>query len=450
MMSDPNPGSGGTANLMLGSQQQGNIIQQQQSITNAEISRRLENIAHQRILVEERLRQLALTEQQLFTKLVHAGIPASPDVILGHIGVLALDPIGARVITKLINEYLYNITPEAEPVLMEIVSVSPRLMVDNNGVMVMLKFLEIAAEYHITLLLQTLATEIHLVCFTLNGANCVLRMVDRFTLLPGLRALLTGCLRPRIIELMKDMHGCRVVQRCLEKWSNHDNQFIFVALLGRCREVSCDRHGCCIFQRCLEKATNQQRVVLSTEVLGELLHLVQDPFGNYIVQYLMDLEIPNFNAQCAMRLLHNVVPLACNKFSSNVVERCLRVAPPETFQVMLDEIMDPTVLPSLVQHQFGNYVVQTALSQAQPQQLASVRDLLGSLLPLVKRTPCGRKLDERINGKKPKKKKKKKAKGPGGVEGGADATSSPSLDPLSAEVGEEEEEDEETPEEAIK
>lgn len=60
-----------------------------------------------------------------------------------------------------------------------------------------------------------------------------------------------------------------------------------------------------------------------TEIIQHALTLVQDPFGNYVVQYVLDLGEANFSDQLIRRFIGHVSYLSVQKFSSNVMEKVL-------------------------------------------------------------------------------------------------------------------------------
>ncbi|MFS7949600.1 putative armadillo-like helical, pumilio domain-containing protein [Helianthus anomalus] len=53
--------------------------------------------------------------------------------------------------------------------------------------------------------------------------------------------------------------------------------------------------------------------------------LAQDAYGNYVVQYILELQIPSAVSKLTSRFKGNYVHLATQKFSSHVVEKCLAV-----------------------------------------------------------------------------------------------------------------------------
>lgn len=56
-------------------------------------------------------------------------------------------------------------------------------------------------------------------------------------------------------------------------------------------DVATHRHGCCVIQRCIDHASEDQRAYLTDEIARNAFSLVTDPFGNYVVQYVLDLNM---------------------------------------------------------------------------------------------------------------------------------------------------------------
>ena len=59
------------------------------------------------------------------------------------------------------------------------------------------------------------------------------------------------------------------------------------------------------------------------EIIYHALTLIQDPFGNYVVQYVLDLPDVRFCNATIQRFLGNVANLSTQKFSSNVIEKVM-------------------------------------------------------------------------------------------------------------------------------
>ena len=146
-----------------------------------------------------------------------------------------------------------------------------------------------------------------------------------------------------VVQLIKDLNGNHVVQRCLNHLSSGDNQFIYDAVAGHCVEVATHRHGCCVLQRCIDHASENQKVhtphhpmptlrltestfiqqQLVNEITNNGLTLVKDPYGNYVVQYVLDLNYARMTANLIAQFMGHLPELSTQKFSSNVVEKVM-------------------------------------------------------------------------------------------------------------------------------
>lgn len=79
---------------------------------------------------------------------------------------------------------------------------------------------------------------------------------------------------------------------------------------------------------------------------------MQDPFGNYVVQYVLELGHVEATATIMRQLYGQYPELAQQKFSSNVVEKCLKLGGPglaECRERVIRELMVSPLLPRLLQ-----------------------------------------------------------------------------------------------------
>ena len=70
--------------------------------------------------------------------------------------------------------------------------------------------------------------------------------------------------------------------------------------------------------------------------------------GNYVVQYVLDLNDNRFIEAIVRQFLGNVSALSAQKFSSNVVEKCIRVADASGRRAIIDELLNKQRLERLL------------------------------------------------------------------------------------------------------
>lgn len=126
----------------------------------------------------------------------------------------------------------------------------------------------------------------------------------------------------------------------------------------------------------------------------------QDAFGNYVVQYVLELGQTEPSRGVMNNLAGHYAELSMQKFSSNVVEKCLKLGglDPER-HVIIREVLSSPLLPRLLQDSYGNYVVQSALAVSSGALHQELVDAIKPFLPSLRGTPHGKRILQKINGK---------------------------------------------------
>ncbi|GEM10551.1 pumilio RNA binding protein [Rhodotorula toruloides] len=257
------------------------------------------------------------------------------------------------------------------------------------------RLLEHATDEQRDALIESISGELVTISLNMHGTRAVQKMIDCLSTRRQVQSLILA-LNLNVVTLIKDLNGNHVIQKCLNALPPEDNQFIYNAVATHCIEVATHRHGCCVLQRCIDHASESQRIQLVTEITYNSLTLVQDAFGNYVVQYVLDLNDNRFIEAIVRQFLGNVSALSAQKFSSNVVEKCIRVADATGRRAIIDELLVKNRLERLLRDSFANYVVQTALDYAEPAQRAQLVETIRPILPMIRNTPYGKRIQSKI------------------------------------------------------
>lgn len=127
-----------------------------------------------------------------------------------------------------------------------------------------------------------------------------------------------------------------------------------------------------MLQRCIDNSSEYQKRQLALAITDAAPRLVQDPFGNYVIQYVLDLAIPEYTALVIHQFMGRVCALSVQKFSSNVIEKCIRNAEKQTRRQLIQELLNRDRLDLLIRDSYANYVVQTCLEFAEKDQRSKV------------------------------------------------------------------------------
>lgn len=312
----------------------------------------------------------------------------------GEIYALCKDQHGCRYLQKKLEER----NPEhVHMIWLETNQHVTELMTDPFGNYLCQKLLEYCNDEERTVLIENASQELVRIALNQHGTRALQKMIE-FISTPGQIQTIIEALRYRVVELIQDLNGNHVIQKCLNKLSSADAQFIFDAVGVHCVDVGTHRHGCCVLQRCIDHASGEQKAWLIRQISDNAYVLVQDPFGNYVVQYILDLNEPIFTEPLVRMFKGRVGQLSKQKFSSNVIEKCLRCAQEPSKDMLIEEMLSPTELDRLLRDSFANYVIQTALDYANPPMKARLIDAIRPYLPAIRTTPYGRRIQAKIQG----------------------------------------------------
>ncbi|KAL3700158.1 hypothetical protein R1sor_018180 [Riccia sorocarpa] len=316
----------------------------------------------------------------------------------GRIFSIAKDQHGCRFLQRKFDE---GGPEDVQKIFQEIIEHIIELMTDPFGNYLVQKLLEVCSEEQRMEILHVVTEKGELVQISLNmhGTRAVQKLIETLKS-PEQVAMVIASLKQGVVTLIKDLNGNHVVQRCLQRLSTEDSQFIFDAAAAHCVEIATHRHGCCVLQRCVDFASGPQRQRLVAEIAANALVLSQDPFGNYVVQYILDLGMPWASVEVMVRLEGNYPYLAMQKFSSNVVEKCLKLAGDENRSRIVRELMGSPRLGQMLQDPYANYVVQSALTVAKGSLHTGLVEAIRPHLSVLRSSPYGKRILSRTNLKK--------------------------------------------------
>ncbi|KAK9762317.1 hypothetical protein K7432_012068 [Basidiobolus ranarum] len=312
--------------------------------------------------------------------------------MVGKIYSLCKDQHGCRYLQKQLEEQ----KPKSVDIIFnEISSHFATLMIDPFGNYLCQKLLEYCTDGQRAVIMESVSSELVNISLNTHGTRAVQKMIEFLSNSEQIQIIIAA-LGPDVVALIKDLNGNHVIQRCLHCLNAADNQFVYNAVSENIVEVASHRHGCCVLQRCIDYSSESQKIQLVTRITHQALDLVQDPFGNYVVQYVLDLDRGRFSDSLIRRFLGNVDILSVQKFSSNVMEKCIRVSTPETRKGLVEELLIRETLDKLLRDSFGNYVVQTALDYAEFNQRVMLVDAIRPLLPAIRNSPYGKRIQGKL------------------------------------------------------
>jgi hypothetical protein len=320
---------------------------------------------------------------------------------ISNVYMIARDQAGCRMLQQKLEEGNAEVT---RAILSEVLAHIVDLMMDPFGNYLCQKLMEISSPAELELMLENVCGALVQISLNMHGARAAQKLVDVVGSTPSHVPRLVAALEGAVTMLAKDTNGNHVVQKCIEVLPPEMLLFIFQIIAQEIVDLSSHRHGCRIVQRCVDVAQGPARWQLIRAICQNSLTLVQDPFGNYVIQHVLeqnDAGSKSARSEIVCRMLGRLAVLSRQKFSSNVVERCLKLCTEEETSKMIAELADPRGLGELLRDVFGNYVVQSALSVAPEPLLSRFLAAIRPFLPSLRASGQGRRIVQKLEKKYP-------------------------------------------------
>ncbi|KAK3030489.1 hypothetical protein RJ639_038795 [Escallonia herrerae] len=315
----------------------------------------------------------------------------SVDEFTGRIHLMAKDQHGCRFLQRKFTE---GTREDVEKIFHEIVVHIVELMTDPFGNYLVQKLLEVCDEDQKMQILHEItrkAGDLLRISCDMHGTRAVQKVIETIKT-PEQFSIIISSLKSGIVTLIKNMNGNHVAQRCLQYLTPEYSEFIFEASTANCVELATDRHGCCVLQKCLSHNDGEHRRRLISEITSNALVLSQDPFGNYVLQFVFEIHSPCATAAILDQLEGNYGDLSVQKYSSNVVEKCLKYAGEESRSSIIQELISNPRLDQTMQDPYGNYVIQAALGLSKGALHAALVEAIRTHVPLLRTSPYGKKV----------------------------------------------------------
>lgn len=146
-------------------------------------------------------------------------------------------------------------------------------------------------------------------------------------------------------------------------------EFIVSELIGNLRGLARDQYGICLLNKAIVLCKDEDLKAQVVDILTQdLLKIVQNPYGNYAVSTVVDSWDEATVEPIMDKLKEHFAQLAIQKFSSNVIEKCVERADEAEMRTFFQVLLQDSVLKSMIKNSSSFFVVQKVFHKLQSQE----------------------------------------------------------------------------------
>ena len=234
-------------------------------------------------------------------------------------------------------------------------------------------------------------------CLNPHGTRVVQVFVEQIKSNNQLLISFTNNLIPIMPKIITDLNGSFVLIHYATVIAFPNNNIIFNFLANNIIEVSRKSYSCSALQKCIDIGNEIQRNLLLESISKNSKYLILNQFGNYVIQFVITKNIVNINDKIIEGFLDNIIFLAKQKYSSNVIEKCFDFCSLEMRNKIIDKLSDENIIKDLLKDMYGNYVLQKTLNMIfDDNKKKFFINIIGSEINNLISLPFGHKLIKKL------------------------------------------------------
>ncbi|KAI8888655.1 ARM repeat-containing protein [Backusella circina FSU 941] len=192
-----------------------------------------------------------------------------------------------------------------------------------------------------------------------------------------------------IPETITHRHACHVWQKIFEiRWSPGNSPNIMSNvhkdLKDQWTQVALDETGSLVIQNIFENLTEVDKRPVLNEVLKNIVPIAKGQWGNWVIQHILEQAEKKKDRELAFQtVLDEAIHLSMDQFASKVVEKALRIGGQQFLVKFVEKISTITcshrprmALIDIASDQYGNYVVQWLINNANDEQKVHICRLI--------------------------------------------------------------------------
>ncbi|KAL8137272.1 hypothetical protein V2J09_003273 [Rumex salicifolius] len=204
-----------------------------------------------------------------------------------------------------------------------------------------------------------------------------------------------------LLELACNSMGRKVIFVCFRDVGLCNRRILNIKMVQHCLELATDKSGCILLNSCMPYIEAPHNEVILSTICDRAPFLAQDCYGTYVVQEVVSMEHPHFTPRIVKELRCIFPVLSTQKEGSHLVEKCINSYLTKRIAVKAFVELRSAQLQQLACNEFGNFVIQKALSSTLEWEgfLQLHYRLQKALLPLVddlRRSKFGRNVASKL------------------------------------------------------
>ena len=165
--------------------------------------------------------------------------------------------------------------------------------------------------------------------------------------------------------LSLDSKGTHIIQKFISGTKDDERKELNLNIMNIIDKLIIDPFGVCVIMKLVKHTKDKliHKKIAEYIINHGSLTFIQHPYANYAVQILINSTDLSFCDNIIETIVDNYLSLSMQKFSSNVVENCIKYCDEKYVKKIFNSIVEDDKLESLLNNIYGNFVLEKLIAR---------------------------------------------------------------------------------------
>ena len=214
----------------------------------------------------------------------------------------------------------------------------------------------------ISLIVSYISEDIVEISKDFQGTFCLQALLDKIISLEDEQKFLNS-IKNYEMEMAFNKNATHVLQKLVLLFPDIHRLYLNEIILNNFISLCLDSNGICLIKIFIKTNTIiNNKIRINEKIKNNLVLLAESPFGNYGVQFLMELWNENDLKDIIEKISENIQELSLQQFSSNVIEKAIEIFSKEHKEKMIRKLcFENNFIIRLINSKFGKFVLNKAI-----------------------------------------------------------------------------------------
>ena len=236
-----------------------------------------------------------------------------------------------------------------------------KIMKNTIGNYFMQKTINTLKENEIKYILESIKQYFHEIAKSYSGTHVLQTILDKITS-KEIEELILSSIKGYEMELAFNFNSTHVMQKIIMNIKDINRKELNEIILKNTKDLALNANTIFLLKKFISTITIEENKKKIINIISKYcLKIAQNAYGNYAIQYILEIWSSQDNEKINKRIINSVNILSKQKYSSNVIEKAIEFFDEENRDKLINNLCFCEDAISLIKNKYGHFVFNRAI-----------------------------------------------------------------------------------------